>query len=68
MADRIIYALYRHLQKSDNSNSGVGNRVLNKMPFTTTESEFSDSYQTEMKQINQLHDEFIKMRLFLIWR
>lgn len=39
---------------------GLATEVLNKMPFTTTESEFSDSYQTEMKQINQLHDEFIK--------
>ena len=39
---------------------GLATEVLNKMPFTTTESEFSASYQTEMKQINQLHDEFIK--------
>ena len=39
---------------------GLATEVLNKMPFTTTKSEFSASYQTEMKQINQLHDEFIK--------
>ncbi len=39
---------------------GLATEVLNKMPFTTTESEFSASYQTEMKQINQLHDEFVK--------
>ena len=39
---------------------GLATEVLNKMPFTTTESEFSASYQTEMKQINLLHDEFVK--------
>ena len=39
---------------------GLATEVLNKMPFTTTKSEFSASYQTEMKQINQLHDEFVK--------
>ena len=39
---------------------GLATEVLNKMPFTTTESEFSASYQTEIKQINQLHDEFVK--------